>query len=307
MTVKTILFVCYLCASLLRPALSECHSKANLVKLEEDVFLRLGQHAIGFEADNIANIGFIIGQHCVAVIDTGGSYEEGLALACAIKEITDKPVCYVINTHAHPDHILGNLAFKNDATQFIGHANLARAMAILGPTYLQRASQYAGKQLSTEHIVRPDIKVDSVKVIDLGQRKLTLRAHPVAHTDADLSVYDTDHNALWLGDLLFMEHVPVIHGSLNGWLHELTNLMQIEFTYVVPGHGPARAAWPQSGNDVMRYLTTLQKEIRTLIEHDVDIQDATDRVGVSEAQHWQLFEQYHKRNVITAYTEIEWE
>ena len=95
MTAKTILFVCYLCASLLSPALSECHSKANLVKLEEDVFLRLGQHAVGFEADNIANIEFIIGQHCVAVIDTGGSYEEGLTLACAIKKMTDKPVSYV--------------------------------------------------------------------------------------------------------------------------------------------------------------------------------------------------------------------
>ena len=237
MTVKTTLFLSYLLASLLSPALSDCHSKANLVKLEEDVFLRLGQHGVGFEADNIANIGFIIGQQCVAVIDTGGSYKEGLALSCAIKKITDKPVCYVINTHAHPDHILGNLAFKNESTQFIGHANLARAMAILGPTYLERASQHVGTQLSAQHIVSPDIKVDTSRVIDLGQRKLTLRAHPVAHTDADLTVYDANHNVLWLGDLLFMEHVPVIHGSLNGWLQELTALMHVEFSYVIPGLG----------------------------------------------------------------------
>lgn len=204
MIIKTTLLLSLLLANLLSPAFSDCHSKANLVKVEEDVFLRPGQHAVGFEADNIANVGFIIGEECVAVIDTGGSYEEGLALSCAIKQITDKSVCYVINTHVHPDHILGNLAFKNASTQFIGHANLARAIAILGPTYLQRASQQAGRQLSEQHLISPDITVDTTKVIDLGNRRLTIRAHPVAHTDTDISIYDANHNVLWLGDLLFM-------------------------------------------------------------------------------------------------------
>ncbi len=284
-----------------------CQTVAQVIEIDTGIYVRPGQHGMAFEVDNIANVGFIVGEKCVAVIDTGGSYAEGQALSCALKQVTDKPVCYVINTHVHPDHMLGNLAFKKQGTTFVGHAKLPRAMAILGPTYLKRASEYAGRELSEEHIVFPDQVVEEQMVLDLGRRTLVLTAQPTAHTETDLSIYDQATNTLWLSDLLFMEFIPVLAGSLDGWLQVIEHLQALPAECVVPGHGPARARWPEGAANMLRYLTTLQTETRAWIANGGDIQGAQEHIGLSESKHWQLFDNLHKRNVISAYTEIEWE
>ena len=97
-------------------------------------FGRMEERSHANLGDN-ANIGFIIGSHCVLVIDTGGSIHIGKALRLAIREKTPLPVCYVVQTHVHPDHFFGAAAFREDQPEFIGHANLpGRCHNARGPT-----------------------------------------------------------------------------------------------------------------------------------------------------------------------------
>jgi len=280
---------------------------AGLQRIADGVYVRPGRIAVVFEDDSIANLGLVIGSRCAAVIDTGGSVAEGRALYRAIGKLTDVPVCFVINTHVHPDHMLGNKAFQRDHVQFVGHRKLPRAVALRAGTYLQRAAEYSGGVADESQIVLPERTVSGEVQLDLGQRILILRAHATAHTDNDLSIVDPQTGTLFTGDLVFLEHLPVLDGSINGWLGELDQLMGETFERVVPGHGPVLAAWPQAGEPAVRYLTELRESTRTWIARGGDLGEAQERIEVSRPEHWQLIEQYHKRNVAAAFAELEWE
>lgn len=284
-----------------------CEHTAAVSEVGPGAYLRSGTPGVVFAADNVANAGFIVGKRCVAVVDTGGSEAEGRALDCAIAAVTEVPVCYVINTHMHPDHILGNRAFKRSGVEFIGHSKLAQALAFVGDTYLTRAAQHENRNVPADYLVVPTRIVESELRLDLGDRTLTLTTHPTAHTTNDLTVYDESSSILWTGDLVFVEHIPVLHGSILGWLRVLNDFNAESVQRVIPGHGPVQAAWPDAAGATRRYLTTLRDELRAWIAAGEDLRSAQSKVGYSERDRWQLFDQYHKRNVASAFAELEWE
>ncbi|HEV8500123.1 MAG TPA: quinoprotein relay system zinc metallohydrolase 2 [Casimicrobiaceae bacterium] len=256
-------------------------------------------------AGDVANMGFVVGSRCVAVIDTGGTYAVGHALREAIRRTTPLPICYVVNTHGHPDHVFGNAAFVADHPEFVGHARLADALQRRAPNYLKALYRDLGNVAEGSTIVLPSRSVVDTLDLDLGDRILTLRAWPTAHTDCDLTVLDRGSGTLWLGDLLFVEHLPVLDGNLRGFLAAIEALRLQPAARAIAGHGRA-GAWPQALDAEERYLRGLQRDVRAAIRKGLSLSQTLAASTPPADPGWQLVGAFHRRNVTAAYAELEW-
>lgn len=307
-------------ASLLSPALAaperstpeanETSANLGATQIAPGIFVHQGQHGVYTRANggDICNTGFVIGRDAVAVIDTGGTARLGAALKARIASRTDRPIRYVINTHMHPDHVLGNAAFKGENSVFVGHEKLARALTARAERYLAYNKGTIGEEaFAGTEIVLPTMPVSGEQKIDLGDRELVLNARPTAHTDNDLTVRDLKTGTLFTGDLVFSEHVPTLDGSIRGWLALLAMLERETAQRIIPGHGPASMDWPAAALPIKRYLDTVAAGVRQAIKDGRTLRQAIDTVGESERPHWQLFDEFHKRNVSAAFAELEWE
>ena len=275
-----------------------------LTEVAPGVHVHRGQHVdLDHPArGDSANLAFIVGKRCVAVVDSGGSVATGQALRAAIARTTPLPVCYVINTHAHFDHVLGNEAFRADAPKFVGHTNLVAALDASRDYF---ASRFAD-ELGGAAVIGPDLVVEDKLTLDLGERELDLRAVRDAHTTSDLTVFDTATATLLSGDLVFMERLPVLDGSLRGWLAWLGDARGQQASRVVPGHGPASAPWPAALDAGESYLAGLLASVRAAVGEGLFPEDVSTAAAGEQLPDW-LLTGPHARNASKAFREVEWE
>ncbi|MCB1908618.1 MAG: quinoprotein relay system zinc metallohydrolase 2 [Rhodocyclaceae bacterium] len=274
------------------------------------VFVHQGQVA-DLAAENggdIANIGFVVGERCVAVIDTGSTQRIGESLRAALRARTELPVCYVINTHMHLDHVFGNAGFEGEAgVEFVAAARMPASLSARAEGYLRTLAHELGEAAAGTRAVYPTRLVEDRLSLDLGGRTLALQAWPTAHTDNDLTVFDERTGSLWTGDLLFERFIPIIDGSIRGWLAAIERLARLPAERLLPGHGAIVAHGGEALAREKAYLEHVAATVRAAIARGDTLGEVLDADDGTVAGDWALTARFHARNLSAAYTELEWE
>lgn len=288
---------------------SNADESFTIIEVAADNYAHLGKHASidGAQRDDIANIGFIVGSKCVAVIDTGGSVNIGQQLLNTIRSITDKPICYVINTHVHFDHLLGNKAFESEKPTFVGHQQLADAVEQNRTFFLEQFKNDLGQNATASSIIGPDMLIEKTTQLDIGEHNLTLIPYRVSHSHNDLIVIDKQTGTLWAGDLIFRERIPSLTGSLLGWLKTMEELQGLNVKTVIPGHGSIADSISAALEQQQAYLQRLLEGTRKAIAEGMFVNEAVESIDKNNQSNWLLHDYQHPTNVSRAFTELEWE
>jgi len=208
------------------------------------------------------NIGVVLGDDGVLVIDTRLSHRQADEILADLKELTPLPVRAVVNTHGHHDHAFGNHRFR--PAPIWGHARCARMVRETGAAQLAAvaaAMPELAEELAEVVLDPADRTFDGDAAsleFDAGGRRIDLHYLGRGHTDNDIAVVVPDADVLFAGDLLEADAPPFFgDGYPIDWPATVGRLVELAGGAVVPGHGTV-------GDRAFAVRSTV--EIRTIAE-----------------------------------------
>jgi glyoxylase-like metal-dependent hydrolase (beta-lactamase superfamily II) len=264
----------------------------ELKRLTEGVYACV--HKFGGKA--ICNVGIVDNGKETIIFDSFLSPSVAEELPAVVQHLGLSPIRYVVNSHAHNDHIRGNQVFSREV-RIISTSITAEMIAQWEPIGIMEEKKYAPQRfdyydslykayegdtsarayqqilmwrpyyqaLAESHKVvktrLPDVLVDDQRDLDGPDRKVQIISKGPGHTESDLILYLPDDHIVFTGDLVFNEcHPYLAHGSIAAWQHWLEFLDTLSIKTVVPGHGPI------GSKSSIRAMTTYIQTICDLAE-----------------------------------------
>jgi alkyl sulfatase BDS1-like metallo-beta-lactamase superfamily hydrolase len=252
-------------------------------KITEDIYL-----ASGFA---LGSVQMVVTDEGLVIIDTTESEEAAREIFAKFREITTKPVRYVIYTHGHLDHVCGTPVFMEEGTQVIATQDLVRFMERdfqeLRDFHVRSRLNQSGnlaKEYSRElpvkplfrgisgfeNLVWPTITFDWEYSFVLGGKAFEL-IHTTGETPDHLMVWMPEERALFCGDLYYASFpnlsTPMLEPRpVKGWVESLDRMIEMEPAYLIPGHTPAIVG----AENVRDVLTHYSGAIRHVYERTVE-------------------------------------
>lgn len=210
-------------------------------------------------AQSGANAGFIIGDDGVLVVDTFQRTDAAQRLLDAIRERTKLPIRFVVNTHYHIDHVMGNNIFANAGAIVLAQDNVRTWERTENKKFFGAKITPQQTQM-VESLGLPSLTYHDGITVYLGTRQVFIHSFP-GHTGGDSAVFIPDANVVFMGDLFWNHTLPnLIDASTKPLIETLDLAIQHhpEATFV-PGHG--EVGHVQDVKDFRDYLADLRAAV----------------------------------------------
>jgi quinoprotein relay system zinc metallohydrolase 1 len=273
--------------------------KLQPIQLSQNTYYFYGKEEY-FSKQNggdIANSAFIITDKSVILIDTGSSVGYAEQMKKEIYKITKKPIKHIINTHHHPDHFLGNNAFKTSDI----YASMFTTNEIIqnGDLYIVNLVQIVNEAMKNTEIKSPN-KVLSQQELILDSYKLKI-LHFEGHTKSDIVIYDENTKILFASDLIFNQRaIATTHANIDKWVDSLNQLEKIDYKILVPGHGIAsKTKDPIKGN--ISYLKFLDSTLTKSAKLGLNVFEILNQEVPKDIRNYSMFEEEFERSIINLF------
>jgi glyoxylase-like metal-dependent hydrolase (beta-lactamase superfamily II) len=229
------------------------------------------------------NASFVLTESGVLIFDTGSTIEDGNKLRNLISHVTDKPILYVVNSHSHPNHCGGNMAFSDCV--FLVH----------------RLSPIAASAADFSCCPYETIIFSKDCSVCIGGFFVEFRIFSGHSCDSLLMVIPQDRVVV-TGDLLFSDGLPSLgECCLESWAEELAFLETFEDAVFVPGHGPVTDA--SSVRQQRVYLESLMDMTSSMKRNGLGLDDL-DGQPFTELPYVSQYMGKHKENLRTAFLQV---
>jgi cyclase len=247
-----------------------------------------------------SNAGLITAGGTSLLVDTLFDLHLTKTMLEAMEPITGRhPIDQAFNTHGNGDHWYGNDLLP-DGIPIVASAGAVEVMRRSPPSAVHMLFNEVdlGPEFDAfaENNMRrfdfasvggrlPTTTFERQHDLTVGDRKIQLLELGPAHTDGDAIAFVPDANAVFTGDLLFIEGTPMMWaGPISNWLAACEKIIELNATTIVPGHGPVT---DHSGvRDVQRYLTYIEKEARQRFDAGMDGEAAADDIDLADFRDW---------------------
>ncbi len=230
----------------------------------------------------VPNVGFISTQAGAVLVDSPFLPDDSIKWSEAVREINDKGIVYLINTHCHFDHMLGNcflthrtIAHKNAPRGFqfyTDEENLKKDVAMFWPELLENWEKRFGKV----NIITPQITFPDELNLCLGDVEIQLRFGG-GHSSDSILVYIPSDKVLFAGDILENNcHPGMVTARFDQWISILNRIEEMELETIVPGHG--EVAGREMATRQRNYFEEMLQSIKQLKKAGIKKEEVAQRL-----------------------------